>query len=188
MAGITSTRIDIRGQNFRRGARVYVGNGSDMNVLLGKRQIRFRNSTHISVTLKGDLNKLLAQPGALQFNVVNPNEGDGVSSEKTTLDVVGPNISSAQIEAVTNDDRARRIVIEGANFRKGAMVEFVKGEAVIRQQSPESLKGDRLTVTVRARTIDAMGSFRVRVVNPGNVTSTALQPQQGEFVSSNEED
>lgn len=188
MAGITSTRIDIRGQNFRRGARVYVGNGSDLNVLLGKRQIRFRNSTHISVTLKGDLNKLLAQPGALQFNVVNPNEGDGVSSKKTTLDVVGPNISSAQIETVNNDDRARRIVIEGANFRKGAMVEFVKGDAVIRQQSPEIIKGDRLTVTVRARTIDAMGSFRVRVVNPGNVTSTALQPQQGEVASSNEED
>ena len=100
MAGITSTRIDIRGQNFRRGARVYIGNGSDMNVLLGKRQIRFRNSTHIAVTLKGDLNKLLAQPGTLQFNVVNPNDGDGVSSKKTTLDVVGPNISNAQIETV----------------------------------------------------------------------------------------
>ena len=188
MAGITSTRIDIRGQNFRRGARVYIGNGSDMNVLLGKRQIRFRNSTHIAVTLKGDLNKLLAQPGALQFNVVNPNDGDGVSSKKTTLDVVGPNILNAQIEAVNNDERARRIVIEGANFRKGAMVEFVKGDAIIRQQSPESIKGDRLTITVRARTIDAMGSFRVRVVNPGNVASTALQPQQGELASGNEDD
>ncbi len=188
MAGITSTRIDIRGQNFRRGARVYIGNGSDMNVLLGKRQIRFRNSTHIAVTLKGDLNKLLAQPGTLQFNVVNPNDGDGVSSKKTTLDVVGPNISNAQIETVENDDRVRRMVIEGANFRKGAMIEFVKGDAVIRQQSPESIRGDRLTITVRARTIDAMGNFRVRVVNPGNVASTALQPQQGEMASSNEDD
>ncbi len=188
MAGITSTRIDIRGQNFRRGARVYIGNGSDMNVLLGRRQIRFRNSTHIAVTLKGELNKLLAQPGTLQFNVVNPNDGDGVSSKKTALDVVGPNISNAQIETVQNDDRARLIVIEGANFRKGAMIEFVKGDAVIRQQSPESMTGDRLTITVRARTIDAMGNFRVRVVNPGNVASTAFQPQQGELVSSNEDD
>ncbi|HST22947.1 MAG TPA: IPT/TIG domain-containing protein, partial [Blastocatellia bacterium] len=188
MAGITSTRIDIRGQNFRRGARVYIGNGSDMNVLVGKRQIRFRNSTHIAVTLKGDLNKLLAQPGTLQFNVVNPNDGDGVSSKKTTLDIVGPNISNAQIETVQNDDRVRRMVIEGANFRKGAMVEFVKGDAVIRQQSPESIKGDRLTITVRARMIDAMGNFRVRVVNPGNVASTALQPQQSEFAASNEDD
>ncbi len=188
MAGITSTRIDIRGQNFRRGARVYIGNGSDMNVLLGKRQIRFRNSTHIAVTLKGDLNKLLAQPGTLQFNVVNPNDGDGVSSKKTTLDVVGPNISNAQIGAVENDDRVRLMVIEGANFRKGAMVEFVKGDAVIRQQTPESIKSDRLTITVRARTLDAMGSFRVRVVNPGNVASTAFQPQQGEMASGNEDD
>ena len=188
MAGITSTRIDIRGQNFRRGARVYIGNGSDMNVLLGKRQIRFRNSTHIAVTLKGDLNKLLAQPGTLQFNVVNPNDGDGVSSKKTTLDIVGPNISNAQIETVQNDDRVRRMVIEGANFRKGAMVEFVKGDAVIRQQTPESIKGDRLTITVRARMIDAMGNFRVRVVNPGNVASIAFQPQQSELASSNEDD
>jgi outer membrane protein assembly factor BamB len=188
MAGIASTRIDIRGQNFRRGARVYVGNGSDMNVLLEKRQIRFRNSTHIAVTLKGDLNKLLAQPGTLQFNVVNPNDGDGVSSKKTTLDVVGPNILNAQIETVQNDDRVRRMVIEGANFRKGAMVEFVKGDAVIRQQLPESIKGDRLTITIRARTIDAMGRFRVRVVNPGNVASIAFQPQQGEMASGNEDD
>lgn len=188
MAGLASTRIDIRGQNFRRGARVYVGNGKDINVLVGRRQIRFRNSTHIAVTLKGELSKLLAEPGSLQFNVVNPNDGDGVSSKKSQLDVVGPNIASAQIELIENDDRVRRMVIEGANFRKGAMIEFVKGDAVIRQQLPESIKGDRLTVTVRTRTIDAMGNFRVRVVNPGNVASSSFQPQQNVAVAGSEED
>ena len=188
MAGLSSTRIDIRGQNFRRGARVYVGNGKDMNVLLGRRQVRFRNSTHIAVTLKGELSKLLAEPGSLQFNVVNPNDGDGVSSKKSAIDVVGPNIASARIELAQNDDRVRRVVIEGANFRKGAMVEFVKGEAVIRQQLPESVNGDRLTVTVRTRTIEAMGNFLVRVVNPGNVASIPFQPQASFVVAGSEED
>jgi WD40 repeat protein len=188
VAGIPGARIEIRGQNFRRGARVYVGNGGDMNVLLGKRQVRFRNSTHIAVTLTGELNKLLAQPGTLQFNVVNPNDGDGVSSKKGELDVVGPNIASAEIQPVANDDRARRMVIEGANFRKGAMVEFVKGDAVVRQQLPETMKGDRVTVVLAARTIDAMGDFQVRVVNPGNVASTSFRPQQSDVAAGREED
>jgi hypothetical protein len=188
MAGIAGARIDIRGQNFRRGARVYVGNGKDLNALVEKRQVRFRNSGHISVTLKGDLSKLLAEPGSLQFNVVNPNDGDGVSSRKSTLDVVGPSIASAQVNLVENDDTVRRLVIEGANFRKGAMVEFVKGDAVVRQQLPETVNGDRLTVAVRTRTIEAMGNFSVRVVNPGKVASGSFQPQASFVVAGSEED
>ena len=78
--------------------------------------------------------------------------------------------------------------IEGANFRKGVMVEFVKGDSVIRQQLPETMKGDRLTVTLSTRMIDAMGDFRVRVVNPGNVASISFHPQQSDIVAGSEED
>jgi len=188
LAGRTSAQIDIRGQNFRRRARVYVGNGSDMNVLLAKPRVRFRNSTHLVVTLTGELSRLMAEPGKLEFNVVNPNSGDGVSSQKAALEVAGPAITSAQIEAIEGNDNARRVVVAGANFRKGAMVEFVKGGAVLYRQAPDSIDGTRLTLAVPVRRLEAMGSYRVRVVNPGNVTSIAFQPHTAETAVGSEDD
>jgi hypothetical protein len=187
-AGLSSVRVDIRGQNFRRRARVYVGNGSDLNVGVAKQHVRFRNSTHIIVNLNGDLNKLLAQPGQLQFNVVNANEGDGVSSERTALDVVGPTITAAGIKALKDDEKFSRVVIDGANFRKGAFVEFIKkdesgNDLVFIQEIPAKLKEDRLTVIVRTKKIEGMGigNFQVRVVNPHHVQSRPFQPTGGEI-------
>src|SRR5205085_3071889 len=85
LAGTSAARIDIRGKDFRRGARVYIGNGRDLNLQLPRPQVRFRNSTHLVITLKDELKRLLEQPGKLEFNVVNPNSGDGVTSEKAAL-------------------------------------------------------------------------------------------------------
>lgn len=185
-AGLSGVRVDIRGQNFRKRARVYVGNGSDINVRVEKQHIRFRNSTHMIVNLNGDLNKLLAQPGQLQFNVVNPNEGDGVSSARTSLDVVGPTITAAEIESLKDDDKYSRVVIDGANFRRGAFVEFIKkddkgNDLIFIQKTPAKLKEDRLTVIVRTKLIEGMGisNFQVRVVNPGDVQSGPFQPGGG---------
>src|SRR5581483_7005769 len=59
MAGTSRARVDIRGTDFRRGARVYVGNGRDLNVQLARTQVRFRSSTHLTITLKDELKKLL---------------------------------------------------------------------------------------------------------------------------------
>jgi hypothetical protein len=146
--------------------------------------VRFRNSTHIIINLTNDLNKLLAQPGQLQFNVVNPNDEDGVSSEKTPLDVVGPTITAALIESLKDDEKHSRVVIDGANFRRGAFVEFVKkddqgNDLVFIQKTPAKFKNDKLTVIVRKKIIDAMGQFQVRVVNPGEVQSRPVQPTEG---------
>jgi outer membrane protein assembly factor BamB len=196
LAGLSSARIDIRGLNFRKRARIYVGNGKDLdlNSQIGKQHVRFRNSTHIIVNLNADLKKLLAQPGQLEFNVINPNEGDGVTSKKAPLDVVGPEITAAGIEALKNNEKYSRVVIDGANFRAGAFVEFIKkdekdNDMVFIQKIPVKLKEDRLTVIIRTKIIEGIGmsSFRVRVINPGDVRSDPFQPAGGQ-IADDEED
>jgi hypothetical protein len=188
MAGIDRARIDIRGKDFRRGARVYVGNGRGINLQVDRPHVRFRNSTHLTITLNDELKRLLDQPGQLQFNVVNPNSGDGVSSQKATLDVVGPVVAGVQFEPLANDARQVRLIIDGANFRRGALVEFVKGDAVVRQATPESLSAGRATIIVPARMIDALGAYTLRVVNPGQVASTPYRPQPREALAASDDD
>ena len=188
VAGVSGARIDIRGQDFRRRARVYVGNGRDINVQLARPQIRFRSSTHLVITLKDELKNLIGQPGRLEFNVVNPNSADGVSSSKATLSVVGPVVAGVQFEPLAEDIRQTRLVISGANFRRGAMIEFVKGDAVVRQAAPATLRGDRATLVIPGRVIDALGDFTVRVVNPGQVASTPFRPAAQAVVAGGGED
>lgn len=178
IAGQEQAHFDINGENFRPGARVYVGNGNDINLKLSRHHVRFRNDARITITLKDELKTLLDHPGQLQFNVVNPNDGDGVSSDKATLAVVGPTIADVQIAPVAETKQVR-LVITGANFRDGALVEFVKDDAVVRQVSPEKLRADRAALTVRARFLEALGSYTVRVVNPGPVPSPLFHPNDG---------
>ncbi len=175
LAGESQAHFNINGEDFRPGARVYVGNGSDLNVKLDRHHVRFRSDSHITVTLKDELKSLIAQPGQLQFNVVNPNNGDGVSSDKASLDVVGPAITNVEFKPIT-DTKQVRVVIDGSNFRNGALVEFVKDDAVVRQMTPEKLRADRATLTVRAKFIEALGVYTVRVVNPGPVASAPFRP------------
>jgi hypothetical protein len=172
---------------------VYVGNGSNLNVQVPKQRVRFRSSTRIIVNINEDLNKLLAQPGQLQFNVVNPNAGDGVSSERAPLDVVGPTISDAGIEPLKDDEKHSRVVIDGANFRRGAFVEFIKrddkgDDLVFVQKTPAKFKEHRLTVIVRTRLIEGMGidDFQVRVVNPGSVKSRLFKPRGGDIADNDD--
>jgi outer membrane protein assembly factor BamB len=188
LAGTSKVRIDIRGQDFRRGARIYVGNGRDINLQLERPHVRFRSSTHLTITLNEELKKLLEQPGNLEFNVVNPNSGDGVTSQKATLNVVGPAVANVQFESLVEDARRVRLVIEGANFRRGALIEFVKGDAVVRQATPETLRADRATVLIPARLIEALGDYRLRVVNPGQVASTPFRPQPREAVAGGDDE
>ncbi|HKQ04183.1 MAG TPA: PQQ-binding-like beta-propeller repeat protein [Blastocatellia bacterium] len=188
MAGTVKARVDIRGKDFRRGARVYVGNGRDFNLQLARPQVRFRDRTHLVITLKDELKKLLEQPGQLEFNVVNPNSGDGVTSQKAALNVVGPVVAGVQFEALAENARQVRLVIAGANFRRGALVEFVKGDAVVRQAMPESLRADRATVVISSRVLEALGDYTLRVVNPGQVASAPYRPDGSAAVAgSNDE-
>ena len=176
-AGSSNVQIDIIGQSFRRNVRVYAGNARIEN-----KHVRFRSSSHLTVTLTGDLNRLLEKPDLLRFQVVNPNEADGVPSLDKALSVVGPEIADASIETLNDDSTQVRVVIQGANFRRGAIVEFFKTgmeDAPVIQQTPTALTNGRLIVVVSAKKLERMGSFRVRVVNPGTVSvaSVLFQPR-----------
>ena len=186
-AGSSNVRVDILGQSFRRHARVYVGNARIENM-----HVRFRSSSHLTVTLTGDLNRLLEKPDLLRFQVVNPNDADGVPSSNKGLSIVGPEITDAAIQTMKDDASQMLVVIQGANFRTGTMVEFFKvgmEDAPVIQQKPITLTNDRLIVSVSAKKLERMGGFRVRVVNAGTVpvASAFFQPRQSE-VASNDED
>jgi hypothetical protein len=181
-AGSSNVAVDIRGKNFRERARVYVGDGEQLNFPVERQHVRFRNSTRLVVTLTDDLNRLLTRPGAIKFQVVNPNQAEGVRSEDRAINVVGPQISDARVEALEGDDSRVLLVIEGANFRKGAIVEFFKpgmANAPISQLVPVDLKSRRISVMVGVRKIERLGSFSVRIVNQGTapVASELFQPR-----------
>lgn len=180
LAGVPDIRVEIFGQNFRRHARVYV-KSTTKALEVPRLQIRFRDSTHMVVTLGGDLNDLIARPDTLQFEVVNRNSGDGVPSVDQPLSIVGPNITDASITALKKDVTHVRITIAGENFRKGATVEFVKDGATVLQQTPSTLKENLAKLIVKTKRVDALGTFQVRVVNPGStapIPSNPFQPKQ----------
>jgi outer membrane protein assembly factor BamB len=185
-AGSSDVRIDILGRSFRRNARVYAGNARIEN-----KHVRFRSSNHLTITLTGDLNRLLEKPDLLRFQVVNPNDADGVPSLDKALSVLGPEIADAAIQTVKDDASRVRVVIKGANFRRGAIVEFFKvgiEDAPVIQRRPATLAADSLTVVASAKKIARMGSFRVRVVNPGTVSvaSAFVQPRRSELASNDD--
>lgn len=174
-AGSSDVQIDIRGKSFRRNARVYVGNARVENS-----QVRFRSSSHLTVTLNGDLTRLLEKPSTLKFQVVNPNDADGVPSADKGLAIVGPEISEASVEAAQDESTQLRVVIQGANFTRNSTVEFFKvgmEDAPVIQQKPQLASDDKLIVSVSAKKLERMGRFRVRVINPGNVASRLVQPK-----------
>lgn len=186
LAGSSDVAIDIVGQNFRRRARVYAGNAR-----IEQRQVRFVNAKHLVVTLTGGFNRLLERPVPLQFQVVNPNSGDGVASSNKALSVVGPQITNASIQALKDDSSRVSVVIEGANFSRDATVEFFKLDmenAPVVQERPVTVTKDRVTVLASAKKLEGMGSFRVRVVNPGTapVPSNLFRPRQPELASNDE--
>ena len=101
---------------------------------------------------------------------------------------LGPAVASVQFESLAADAKQVRLIIDGANFRRGALVEFVKGDAVVRQATPESLRADRATVVVPARVIEALGDYTLRVVNPGQVASTPFRPNPREAVAGSDDE
>ncbi len=182
VAGVANAEVDIRGQNFRNHARVYVRNTSDPEkraFRVERSRVRFKGSTRIVVTLTGELNDLVKQPGQLRFQVVNTNGADGVPSADKDLNVVGPRIDLVKIEPIEDDGTHVKLVITGAHFRKHAMVELVKsGQTFGRQRAPNKAGNDRIAVVVRAKKLTALGAgFQVYVVNPGEVRSNGKEPE-----------
>lgn len=188
-AGSSGVAVDIRGRNFRPRARVYVGDGAELNFPVERQHVRFQDSTRLVVTLTDEPARLLTKPGTIKFQVVNPNGVEGVRSEDRAIKVVGPRIADVRVEPMQGDDSRVTLVIDGANFRKGATVEFFKrgiDNAPVSQLVPDDLKSRRISVVIRAKKIERLGSFGVRVVNKGTVpvASELFQPRVSQLVSS----
>jgi outer membrane protein assembly factor BamB len=187
IAGVKGARVDIRGENFRRRASVYVGDGKGFAIKVNSRRVHFISSKQIIVSFTGVLKNLLAKPGIVQIQVVNPNDADGVSSQTQLLKVSAPEIAEASVNPIEGDETNSRLLINGANFRRGAVVEFIKAGEVVRQQAPVNIKGNRISIVVQAKKLLALGSFEVRVINPGDIQSNAANVRQEEIAVGNED-
>ncbi|HEY3135482.1 MAG TPA: IPT/TIG domain-containing protein [Blastocatellia bacterium] len=186
LAGSSDVAIDIVGRSFRRRSRVYAGNAR-----IEQKRVRFVNTRHLVVTFTGEMNRLLEKPDELRFEVVNPNAGDGVASSNKGLSVVGPEITNASVQPCKDDSSRVYVVIDGANFHRGATVEFFKfgmENAPVGKESPATITKNRLKVLASARKLEGMGSFQVRVVNPGTspVPSNLFRPRQIEVAGNNQ--
>jgi hypothetical protein len=186
-AGVKGARIDIRGSNFRRRASVYVGDGKGQAYKVNSRRVHFISSKQIIINFTGVLKNLLAKPGVVQVQVVNPNDADGVSSQTQLLKVAAPEIAEAMVNPIEGDGTNSRLLIQGANFRRGAVVEFVKAGDVVRQQAPVNIRGNRISIVIQAKKLEALGSFEVRVINPGDIQSNALSVRHDEIATSNDD-
>ncbi len=178
LAGDADLSLRITGENFHKRARVLVSVwGENGNVLeVDRERVRFRSSSVLTISFGPKLNQLIAQRGQLNVQVVNPNNGDGVPSEAKELKVLGPEVTEARITSVEGNTALDKLVIEGANFRKGAILEFVKEGQVQQQISPDTFSVSHLVATVKKKRIDGLGSFSVQVVNPGGITSNQADP------------
>ncbi|MBI3651201.1 MAG: hypothetical protein HY231_09170 [Acidobacteria bacterium] len=187
IAGVKGARVELRGANFRRRASVYVGDGKGVTYKVNSRRVHFISSKQIIISFTGVLKKLLAKPGIVQIQVVNPNDGDGVVSQTQMLKVAAPEIADALVNPIDGDDTNSRLLIQGANFRRGAVVEFLKAGEVVRQQAPVNLRGNRITMVIAARQLAALGNFEVRVINPGDIHSNAKDVAHETLATSNDE-
>jgi hypothetical protein len=160
-------RVSIRGKNFRRGARVVVERAGQVR-MLEPRHVHFHSSHLITIKLIGKLRGFVEQPGLLKLQVFNPNSSNGVPSNAGALKVVGPEINRVRIKGNA------RLVIAGANFCPGAVVEFIKADSVLLRRKPASITGKRISLVLSAKKIAALGKFQVRVAGPGNVSSNAV--------------
>jgi outer membrane protein assembly factor BamB len=186
-AGVKGARVDVRGSNFRRRASVYAGDGKGFAVKVSSRRVHFISSKQIIVSFTGVLKRLLAKPGVVQIQIVNPNDADGVASATRLLKVSPPEIAAALVNPIAGDAANARLLIQGAHFRRGAVVEFVKAGDVVRQQAPVNIRGNRISIVIQTKKLEALGNFAVRVINPGDIHSNASGVRYEEIATSNDE-
>jgi len=134
--------------------------------------VYFISDSRIVVTLDS---ALLSQPGSLTFQVVNPGKHGGVTSTTKDIQLLGPNITDAQLAA--NGSKKETLTITGSSFLPGSKVQFLKDGDIQFEQPATTVKHDRVVLEVKASTIEGLGAdYNVRVVNPGENPSNQFQP------------
>jgi outer membrane protein assembly factor BamB len=176
IAGESDVDLEILGQNFRGLSGVVISPNGGTGMQLDTKFFRFVSKHKVIVKLKGKLNSLLAQPGTLSIQILNPNKTSGVLSTAQSVTVAAPQITSATLEPDKAQPGTETLTIIGSSFREGAVVDFVAGGEVVLERTPDVTKLDRLVVTIKKGKVTALGQFEVQVVNPGKIISNAVTP------------
>lgn len=171
VAGTKDVAINLHGSFFRRRARVLLTNEAGQTFKVKATRVRFRSSSQVTVVITGQANEAISKPGTLDIQILNPNNGEGVPSQKKQLQVVAPEIDSASLEIVQGDESLKRLVILGKHFRHGVEIEFLKDGGLVRRQVPSERRSNRVITLIESKNVEALGLFSVRVVNPGKVKS-----------------
>jgi len=171
IAGPADSRVAITGTNFRRHLGVKVGKTGDNQRSV---PVHFVSDSRLVVVLNGTL---VSQPGSLTFQVVNPGKGAGIPSTTKDVQLVGPNITDAQLGSVSAKTPDVTLTITGSSFAPGARVQFLKDGQIELERTPDKIKESKITLDVRASKLIGLGDYNVRVVNPGEIPSNQFQPR-----------
>jgi WD40 repeat protein len=176
IAGETDVDLEILGQNFRGLSGVVISPNGGAPVQLGTKFFRFVSKHRVIVKLKGKLNSLIAQPGSLSIQILNPNKTTGVLSTAQAVTVAAPQITTATLTPDKALPGNETLTISGTSFREGAVVDFVTGGEVVLERTPDVTKPDKIVVTIKKGKVTALGQFLVQVINPGKITSNSVAP------------
>lgn len=178
IAGSERVRIGIRGSFFRKQSGVRLQT-KDRTVEVRPSRVRFRSRQLLTVILSGSLRELISQPGNVSVQVINPNRGEGVASEAFDLEVAAPQIEGAAFEPDPESEDNLLLVVTGAHFREGALVQLFAQGLLYLEENSASTQAGRIVLRVKKRRVDAVGSLNlvnVAIVNPHGISSNRVRP------------
>jgi hypothetical protein len=173
IAGVSGSRVAMTGANFQRRLGVKVGPTGGQLKHISQRSVHFISNSRIIVILASSL---VSQPGSLTFEIVNPNKSGGVPSAATNLQLLGPNITDAQLASSIDKKGDVTLTITGSSFAPGSRVQFLKDDEIELERAPDKLKQDKIILEIRSSKLTGLGDYNVRVVNPGEIPSNQFQP------------
>ncbi len=151
VAGSPATAVTLTGGGFVAGAKVSMGT-TDLTTT-------FKSATELSATVPASM---LVASGSFPVKVTNPAPGGGASSA-IVFTVTNPNVTLTQITPATANvgGPAVAITLDGAGFLPSTSVLF-NGASI----TSAYVSGVRLTATIPAASLAAVGDFPVTVSNP----------------------
>lgn len=151
VAGAPTTSVTLTGAGFVAGAKVAMGT-TDLTTT-------FKSATELSATMPA---AMLVTSGSFPVKVTNPAPGGG-SSTPIVFTVTNPNVTLTQVtpSSTTVGGPAVALTLDGAGFLPTTSVLF-NGATV----TSAFVSGVRLTATLPAASLTAVGDFPVTVSNP----------------------
>ncbi|BDI34349.1 hypothetical protein CCAX7_64000 [Capsulimonas corticalis] len=151
--GTTGLTLSITGTSFESNSKVAFNGGTPVTPTSV-------TPTTISVPVP---DALLAQAGSVAVTVVNTATPGG-TSPASTLDVAGvPTLTSLTPNSTGVGASTLALTLKGTGFNPDATVTFNGASAAV----PTSVTPTQMTVAVPANVLSTLGTYSVKVVNPG---------------------